>query len=35
MLLGHFAVPQGRIIRDITADRGQIVPQALATYSVT
>ena len=31
---GHLAVPQGQIIRDIPADHGQILPQALAIHSI-
>ena len=32
--IGHLAVPQGNIIRDIVADRGHVLPQALAIHSI-
>lgn len=32
--MGHLAVPQGNIIRDINAARGRILPQALAIHAI-
>lgn len=32
--IGHLAVPQGQIMRDIPADRGRVLPQALGIHSI-